>query len=126
MSFAGFKSYKWECPTDFKTACTPALARKDSIVESNVRFFADQVLKEKGFNKSCEKPDFIISINYDCETLSYQHISQLRMLALNISKVEKETPTIWRGIAFGNINTAADSDSLKKAVRDILSSFPPK
>lgn len=130
MSFAGFKSYKWdcsmECPTDSKTACTPALARKDSLVESNVRFIADQVLKEKGYTKTCDKPDLVIAIDYDCEMGSYQRGYQLRMLALNISRTEKEKPPIWQGMAYGTINTAASSSALKKIVQDILSKFPPK
>jgi hypothetical protein len=119
MSFVGLKSYKWE-PSS-------ASARHFSLVESNVRFIADQLLDKKGFNKSSEKPDFMISINYDYEIGSYycQYGPQLRMLTLNIYRVESKD-LIWQGTAMGAINTDATSSDLKIAVQDILSKFPPK
>ena len=119
MSFGGLKSYKW--------GPSSAPARQFSLVESNVQFIADKVLEKKGFNKSSEKPDFMISINYDYETGSYhyQYGSELQMLNLNIYRVESKE-LIWQGTASGAINTNTASSDLKKAVEGILSKFPPK
>jgi hypothetical protein len=119
MSFGGLKSYKW--------GPSSAPARQFSLVESNVQFIADQILDKKGFNKASEKPDFMLSINYDYDIGSYpyQYGSQLRMLTLNIYRVESKE-LIWQGTASGAINTDAASSDLKIAVQDILSKFPPK
>lgn len=119
MSFVGLKSYKWGPPS--------APARQFSLVESNVQFIADWVLGKKGFNKSSEKPDFMISINYDYDIGSYhyQYRPQLCMLTLNIYRMDNNK-LIWQGTKLGAINTDKSSSDLKKAVEDILSKFPPK
>jgi len=119
MSFVGLKSYKWD------PSSPPP--RQFSLVEANVQFIADQVLDKKGFNKSSGKPDFMISINYEYEIESYhyQYGYQLRMLTLNIYRVDNKE-LIWQGTAEGTINSDATSRDLKIAVQDILSTFPPK
>jgi len=119
MSFVGLKSYKWD------PSSPPP--RQFSLVEANVQFIADQVLDKKGFNKSSGKPDFMISINYEyeIENYHYQYGYQLRMLTLNIYRVDNKE-LIWQGTAEGTINSDATSRDLKIAVQDILSTFPPK
>ena len=116
INFAKLKTYKWGLST------TPS--RKDSLVESNVRCIADQVLKDKGFEKS-EKVDLVISVDYDYERLSYQYGYQIRMLSLNVSLAESRAP-VWRGMAMGIIRTDAASGDLKTAVQGIISKFPRK
>lgn len=119
MSFEGLKTYNW--------VASPTLAKQYSLVESNVKFIADQILDTKGFKNSPEKPDFLISIDYDYEIGSYyqQYGSQLRMLTLNIYRAGNKE-LIWKGTKLGAISTDTASSDLKKAVEDILSKFPPK
>lgn len=112
-SFSGLNSYAW----------TTVSGQHEPLVVPNVQFFADQVLEQKGFKKTSEKPDFLISTEIEYET-SYNKY-QLRMLTLNIYRRESKE-LIWRGTAPGNINTDAASNDLRNAVRDILAKFPPK
>ena len=119
MSFEGLKTYNW--------VASSTLAKQYSLVESNVKFIADRVLDKKGFKKSPEKPDFMISIDYDYEIGSYyqQYGSQLRMLTLNIYRAGNKE-LIWRGTKLGAISTDTASGDLGNAVEDILSKFPPQ
>jgi hypothetical protein len=116
-SFSGLKSYAW----------TPAslMGRKESLVVANVQFFADQVLEQKGFKKTLENPDLLISIVNEYEISAYNDGYQIRMLTLNIYRRESKE-LIWRGTAPGAINTDAASSDLKNAVQDVLAKFPPK
>ncbi|MGO9612800.1 MAG: DUF4136 domain-containing protein [Dissulfurispiraceae bacterium] len=115
--FSGLKSYKW----------TPlsAMRWQDSLLETNVRVLADQLLEQKGFSKLPDKSDLLISISYESEYVSSHYDYQLRMLTLDIYKSEPKE-LIWRGTASGSIHTDAASNDLKQAVQDILSNFPPK
>jgi hypothetical protein len=119
MSFEGLKTYKW--------VASSALAKQYSLVETNVQFTADQILDKKGLKKSPEKPDFVISIDYDYEIGSYyqQYGSQLQMLTLNIYRAGNKE-LIWRGTKLGAISTDTASGDLGNAVEDILAKFPPK
>jgi len=117
-SFSGLKSYAW----------TPAslMGRKESLVVANVQFVADQVLEQKGFKKTLENPDLLISIVNEYEIGTYYNDGyQIRMLTLNIYRRESKE-LIWRGTAPGYINTDAASNDLQNAVRDVLAKFPPK
>jgi hypothetical protein len=116
-NFSGLKSYAW----------TPAshMGRKESLVVANVQFVADQVLEQKGFKKTLENPDLLISIEDEYEIGTYYGSYQLRMLTLKIYQRESKE-LIWRGTAPGAINTDAASNDLKNAVQDILAKFPPK
>jgi hypothetical protein len=116
-SFSGLNSYKWE-------PSSPPY-RQDSLLEANVQFLADQALEKKGFSKRSEKPDLLVSMSYEHEVVNSKYIYQLRMMTLNIYKSENKE-LIWRGSAFGTINTEAASDDLRQAVQGILSNFPPK
>jgi hypothetical protein len=92
-----------------------------------------------------EKSDLMISMSCEFNNGIYQYSYQLRMLTLNIYRIKHDTPSpsdmsrmsmhkentaenielVWRGTAFGTINTDAASDDLKQAVQGILSNFPP-
>ncbi len=125
---AGFseqKSYAW--------APSSVMSRQDSLLEANVQTLADQLLVQKGFTRTAEKPDLMISMNYEFDSSSYHYGYQLRMLTLNIYKIRKDMPSsvglskelVWRGTASGTINTDAASSDLKQAVDGILLNFPP-
>jgi len=119
MNFSGLKTYNWNPP--------PMLARQNPLVDSNVQFIADQILDKKGFNKSSEKLDFMISIyyEYDISSYYYPYNYDLKMLSLNIYGVENKK-LIWQGTKLGTISTDVSSSDLKKAVEEILYKFPPK
>jgi hypothetical protein len=92
-----------------------------------------------------EKSDLMISMSCEFNNGIYQYSYQLRMLTLNIYRIKHDTPSpsdmsrmsmhkentaenielVWRGTAFGTINTDAASGDLKEAVQGILSNFPP-
>jgi hypothetical protein len=114
--FSGLKSYAWSAAS--------YMGRKESLVAANVQFFADQVLEQKGFKKTSENPDMLISIETEYEIGSYDGY-QLRMLTLKIVQRESKE-LIWRGTAPGTINADAASNELKSAVQNVLAKFPPK
>lgn len=116
-NFSGFKSYAW-APASY-------MGRKESLVVANVQFVADQILEQKGFHKTSQNPDLLISIenDYDFGTY-YNNDYQLQSLTLKIYQGESKE-LIWRGTAPGAISTDADSNGLKKAVQDVLAKFPP-
>ncbi len=137
-SFPELKSYTW--------APSSAMNRQDPLLETNVQVLADQLLTQKGFTRMSEKPDLMMSMSYEFENGIYQYSYQLRMLTLNIYKIKRDMPSpsdmpkmsmqkenatenkelVWRGTAFGTINTDAASADLKQAVQGILLNFPPK
>jgi hypothetical protein len=125
-SFSEQKSYAW----------SPAsgMSRQDSLLEANVQTLADQLLVQKGFTRTSEKADLMISMNYEFDSGSYHYGYQLRMLTLSIYKIRHDIPSpvgmsrelVWRGTASGTINTDAASSDLKQAVEGILMNFPPR
>jgi hypothetical protein len=137
-SFPEQKSYAW--------APSSALYRQDPLLEANVQALADQLLSQKGFTRTSGKSDLVISMTYEFESSFYQYSYQLRALTLNVYKSgpDMSSPSdttkmpmhgghaadnrelVWRGTAFGCINTDSTSGGLKHAVGGILSNFPPK
>jgi hypothetical protein len=137
-SFSQPKSYTW----------WPSLATygKDPLLETNVQVLTDQLLAQKGFTRMSEKSDLMISMSYELDSGTYRDSYQLRMLTLNIYQIKRDMSSpsdmpkmpmqkenyvenkelVWRGTAFGTINTDAASGDLKQAVQGILSHFPPK
>jgi hypothetical protein len=117
--FLGLKNYAWApSSVPYGSSVGP-----DSLVEANVKVLADQFLGQKGFTEVAEKPDLLISMNYEPES-GYG----LRTLTLNIYKSEQKE-LIWRGTAsesIGRISTDAASGDLRRAVQGILSKFPPR
>jgi hypothetical protein len=100
-----------------------------SIIEKNIRYYADQSLKEKGFILTSEKPDFMVSMHYQEE-----YSSPYKVLTIDIYIYRAEDKElIWQGTARGNIgfvyesniNTDATSSDLAAAVNKILKNFPP-
>ncbi len=136
-SFPEQKSYAW--------APSSAMNRQDPLLEANVQALADQVLAQKGLTMMPGKSDLMISMSYEFESSLYQYSYQLRALTLNVYKIRLDMPSpsdmpkmsmhkettienkelVWRGTAFGTINTDAASGDLKQAVQGILSNFPP-
>ena len=131
------KSYTW--------APSQAMYVKDPLLETNVQVLADQILAQKGLTRMSEKSGLMVSMNYEFESGFYRDSYQLRMLTLNIYQIKRDMPSpsdmpkipmqkesyenkelVWRGTAFGTINTDAASGDLKQAVQGILSHFPPK
>lgn len=114
-SYAGLKSYSWAAGVTGST---------QDLVVKNVQYHADQVLEKKGFRKTAESPDMLITISYENEIGVNQYGYQLRMLTLAIQKADGRQ-AIWRGTATGSINADAASGDLKSAVEGILKGFPP-
>lgn len=115
--FDGLKNYNW--------GPSSAYAKQFPLIESNIRFAADKALEKKGFVKKAEKPDFMISINYDYEIDSFRYSYEIRMLNLKIYSADGRK-LIWQGTAYGTINANKASRDLTKNVERILSKFPPK
>ena len=115
--FSTIKSYSW--------ATEPLVPRQDPLIEKNVRYYADQSFKDKGFTLSSDKPDFMISMNYE---LDYYSPYQVRMLNLDVYRMPGRE-LIWQGRAAGtiikDIKAHAASPDLAKAVKKILINFPP-
>lgn len=114
-SFSGLKSYSW---------ASGVTASAQDLVVKNVQYHADQILAKKGFQKTAESPDMLITINYENEIGVNQYGYQLRMLTLAIQKADGRQ-AMWRGTATGSINADAASGDLKSAVEGILKNFPP-
>ena len=115
-SYTGLKSYSW--------VTTGTMGQTSDLVVKNVQYQADQILEKKGFRKTTENPDMLVSVNYENEIGINQYGYQLRMLTLGIQKADGKQ-LIWRGTATGTINADAASNDLKSAVDGILKSFPP-
>jgi hypothetical protein len=96
--------------------------RQDSLIEKNVRNYADKSLKEKGFTLDAAKPDFVISMNYELE---YSDPYRMRVLNLYIYGAQSKE-LIWQGTAAGSIKADAASPDLVESVKMILANFPPR
>jgi Domain of unknown function (DUF4136) len=116
-SFAQQKTYTW--------GSSSSVSQADHLLEANVQGLADQILSQKGFKKTAGQADLLITMNYESGIYVNRDSYKLRTLTLNIYKNENKE-LVWRGTAFGTINTDAASGDLKQAVQDILSNFPPK
>jgi len=112
--FAAGKNYSW--------ASGWLTNRQEPLIEKNVRYYADQSLKDKGYSLTSDKPDFIISMNYESE---YSDPYTLRFLNLYVYRVQGKE-LIWQGTARGTIKADAASPELGEVVKKILTNFPPK
>jgi hypothetical protein len=114
--FSMGKNYTWESGKFTYTY------NRDFLIEKKVCYYADQYLKNKGFTLTPDKPDFVISMNYETE---YYNPYKIQILNLYVYRtLSKEL--IWQGTAEGTINVDAASSDLAKAVKKILMKFPPK
>jgi hypothetical protein len=113
-NFSTGKNYSW----------APGLLanRQESLIAKNVCNFANQSLKEKGFTLTADKPDFVISMNYELE---YSNLYGMRILNLYVYGAQSKE-LIWQGTAEGSIKADAASPDLSVAVMNILANFPPK
>ncbi|NPV04032.1 MAG: DUF4136 domain-containing protein [Syntrophaceae bacterium] len=114
-NFTGLKSYNW--------AAGGTGSGRDLVVK-NVQYHADRVLEKKGFRRTAENPDMLITISYENEIGISEYGYRLRMLTLAIQKADGRQ-AIWRGTATGSISADAGSGDLQSAVEAILKSFPP-
>jgi Domain of unknown function (DUF4136) len=112
--FSMGKNYSW--------ASGMSKNRPDVLIEKNVRYYADQSLKDKGFTLTSDKPDFLISMNYESE---YSDPYKVRVLNLYVYRAQSQE-LIWQGTAAGTIDADAASPDLAEAVKKILAKFPPK
>jgi len=112
--FSMGKNYSWAPGTSRN--------RPDVLIEKNVRYYADQSLKDKGYTLTSDKPDFVISMNYEAE---YSDPYKVRVLNLYVSRIPSQE-LVWQGTAAGTINADAASPELSEAVKKILTKFPPK
>jgi hypothetical protein len=112
--FSTGKNYSWESGMYAN--------RQNLLIEKNVRYYADQALQNKGFILTTDKPDFVISMDYETE---YSDPYKLRILNLYVYRTQSKE-LIWRGTAEGSINADAASSDLAVAVKKILTKFPPK
>ena len=116
--FSTIKSYSW--------ATESLVTRQDPLIEKNVHYYADQSLKNKGFTLTSDKPDFVISMNYETD---YNSPYTVRMLNLYVYRMPGKE-LIWQGTAAGtiikDIKADAASPNLAEAVKKILMNFPPK
>jgi len=112
--FSTGKNYNWES-AKFST-------RQNFLFEKNVRYYANQSLINKGFTLTPDKPDFMISMNYETDSSDPYKV---RILNLYVYRTQSQE-MIWQGTAGGTINADAASSDLSKAVKKILTNFPPK
>ena len=116
--FSTIKSYSW--------APGSLAARQDPLIEKNVRYYADQSLKNKGFTLTSDKPDFVISMNYESDSYNPYKVQMLNLCAYRMQGKEM----IWQGTATAGtlkaIKADAASPDLAQAVNEILMNFPPK
>ena len=110
--FSSLKSYTW--------ASAPVAASQDPLIEKNVRYYAEQSLKNKGFAPTPDNPDFVTSMSYETDYDSPYKLNRLYLY------VYRGKDLIWQGWAKGGIRTDAASPELGEAVRKILTNFPPK
>ncbi len=116
-NFAEQKSYAW--------AKSSSSYQPDRLLETNVQGLADPVLARKGFARVSEQSDLVITMNYEYDIYDQRNGYRLRMLNLNIYRTGNKE-LVWRGTAFGTIDTDAASSDLKEALEGILTNFPPK
>jgi hypothetical protein len=115
--FSMGKNYNWESGM-FSNS-------QNLLIEKNVRYYADQSLRNKGFTLTPDRPDFVISMNYETE---YSNPYKMRILNLYVYRTQSKE-LIWQGTAegtIGTINADAASSDLAVAVKKILTNFPPK
>ena len=114
VDFSTGKNYSW--------ASAGLANRQDSLIEKNVRYYADRSLKDKGFTLTSGKPDLVISMNYELE---FSDPYKVRILTLYVHRPQGKE-LIWQGTAEGTIKADAASPELAEAVKNILANFPPK
>jgi len=112
--FSSVKNYGWVQGS--------SASRQEPLIEKDVRYYADKILKDKGFTPTADKPDLVISMNYSTE---YEDAYKLRLLTLYVYRTPGRE-LIWQGTADGAIKADAASPDLADAVKNILMNFPPK
>ncbi len=118
-TFSGAKTYQW-VQSSYNSP-------QDSLLEANVRFYADRDLEAKGWKKVSDQPELLFSIGINGNYTYYIYESGWVLSQLELRAARRDDGTaVWRGAASGDIDTSATSSNLKDAVNGIMSSFPPK
>jgi hypothetical protein len=116
--FSTIKTYRW--------AANDPYAQQNPLIKKNICYYADISLKNKGFTLTSDKPDFVISMDYETD---YSVPYKVRKLNLYVYRMQ-DKEMIWRGTAiagtFQSIQADTFSLELFKAVDEILMNFPPK
>jgi len=115
-NFGPLRSYAW--------APGSPIYSQTRLIEANVQFLADPLLETKGFKRTTDTPDLIITVRLENYPAGTSESYELRMLGLDVYRADGKT-LIWRGAASGSISTNAASSDLKDAVQAILATFPP-
>ena len=116
-NFSTIKNYSWSTES--------FVSNQDPLIEKNVRYHVDRYLKNKGFTLTSDKPDFVISMNYQTD---YNNPYEVQILNLYVYGMQGKG-LIWQGTAASNIKDIkadASSPDLAEAVNKILIHFPPK
>ena len=113
--FSKIKNYGWEREKTYTNSY-------NTLIEKNVRYYADQSLQNKGYALTSDKPDVVVAMNYETE---YSDPYKLRVLTIYIYRTQGQGK-IWQGTADGTISADAASSELAAAVRKILANFPPR
>ncbi len=98
---------------------------RDTLLEANVRFFADRQLASRGLSVASDGANLIVWIGYESSLDTYGHGYQLRRLTLNIARADNNE-LVWRGTATGTIKADAPAGELERVVEGMLENFPPK
>ncbi len=123
FSFSDSKTYAWVKPKP--------ISASNALVEANVRFLTDRDFQARGLSLKADKPALLVWIGYESGYYDYYYgyygssAYDLHVLTLNVARAE-DNQLVWQGRARGNIKTDASSGELKKAVEEMLASFPPK
>ena len=93
--------------------------RVDSLVEKNIRYYADQFLKEEGFTLPPDNPDFMVSTNYELE-----YSVPYKVRTLNLYVYGHRKGLVWQGTAAGTIlaDAAPHPTWVKPQRRDLAAS----
>ncbi len=123
--------YSYDPAADFRALKTYAwapgslAAPENILIEKNVRYYADQILRKRGFAATSDNPDFVMSMSYESEYGSPYKLAKLYLYAARAQGKD----LIWQGWAkskITDIRADAASPELAEAVNKILANFPPK
>lgn len=119
-SFEGMKTYNWKPYSDQHKM-------SNSLIGENIKSSADRLLKARGFEKNSENPNMVIVLFYENRGLEQFEKYQYTLTTLNFDILDPPTQAlIWRGTAFGKIDTGSASKALPKAIEKIFANFPPQ
>lgn len=117
FNFPPAKTYRW--------VNARYVYERDTLLEANVRFFADRQLTSRGLSVTRDGASLVVWIGYESSLDTYGHGYQLRRLTLNIARADNNE-LIWRSTAAGAIKADAPTGELQHIVEGMLANFPPQ